>query len=66
MNFIRFILILIVVLLVPYAAASQTDDKVCISQAASFFLTWGAVVIGALGWGVAWYATENDEWDGLE
>lgn len=32
---------------------------------ASFFLTWGAVVIGALGWGVAWYATENDEWDGL-
>lgn len=33
---------------------------------ASFFLTWGAVVIGALGWGVAWYATENDEWDGLE
>lgn len=33
---------------------------------ASFFLTWGAVVIGALGWGVAWYATENDEWDGLQ
>lgn len=32
---------------------------------ASFFLTWGAVIIGALGWGVAWYATENDEWDGL-
>ena len=33
---------------------------------ASFFLTWGAVVIGALGWGVAWYATRgNDEWDGL-
>lgn len=22
-------------------------------------------VCGAMGWGVAWYATENDEWDGL-
>ena len=33
MNFIRFILILIVVLLIPYSAASQTD--VCISQEAA-------------------------------
>lgn len=33
---------------------------------ASFFLTWGAVVIGVLGWGVAWCATEDSsEWDGL-
>lgn len=46
MNFLRFILILIVVLLVPYAAASQTDNqpsgnlqsaepKICISQTAA-------------------------------
>ena len=48
MNFLRFILILIVVLLVPYAAASQTDDKVCISQASANVCRDNALLIPAL------------------
>ena len=48
MNFLRFILILIVVLLVPYAAASQTDDKICISQQAANACRDNALLIPAL------------------
>jgi septal ring factor EnvC (AmiA/AmiB activator) len=59
MNFLRFILILIVVLLVPYAAASQTDNqpsgnlqsaepKVCVSQEAANKCAENARLIPAL------------------
>jgi uncharacterized coiled-coil protein SlyX len=59
MNFIRFILMLIAVLLVPYAAASQTDNqpsgnlqsaepKVCISQEAANKCAENARLIPAL------------------